>query len=194
MKYVLLGMLLCLSNIVLTGCGDRDRQRSLDVANERIQDLNRAKILLEEENTKYRERFDDQVEAFRETYENRIAVLNEQIEDMRLSRQNDLSDIRKIYDQRIADLDAKLSDKRMELSLSERQRLALRELAEQPDRLKELRSDNFHMERLMWLLGVIISCFVSFVFAFRFFTLRKLRRDNIARMVADATNPKRNHL
>ncbi len=153
------------------GCGaDPEERATLEGANDRIQALLKNKEMAEEELRKAKQDFDQQVATLKSTYERKEQEMGES------------------HRQRVAALEEKLADFRMELSMSEKQRLALEEVVEQPQRLEAMRQNAFAGERTVWIVLVFVALSVGAVFAFRYHALRKERRENIVRVISECAD------
>ena len=165
---------LALAVAILLGCAqdqdDTETRRSLAGANDRIQALIRNIKTLEGENAALKQGFDTQSRSLKATYDRELQTANE------------------TNRQKVAGLEEQLADLRMALSVSEKQRLALQEVVDQPDRVMVLRENNFAMERVVWISLLFISAIVSICFAVRYHGLRKQRRENIVRVVSELSN------
>ncbi len=159
---------------VLVGCSSKDPEQraSVEGANDRIQALLKNIRTLEDENRQLKADSAARADALKKTYDAQASTV---------AAANRRS---------TADLEGKIADLQMELSMSEKQRLALQGVADQPKRLQALQQENLSMERAVWISIVFIAAMVSLWLALRYHSLRKQRRDNIVRVVTELSRLK----
>lgn len=150
--------------IFLIGCGDNEISE-VKAANERIRVLENNLRTLEQENERLQVTMEGRTEELKSFYDDRIRQLRN---DHRL---------------KVADLESKLSEYRMNLSLSEKERIALQEVIDHPERLNEIQRNNFGIERVIWIVLVFIFIGASGFYASKYY-YDKPRRENIVRLVS----------
>lgn len=148
------------------GCNSGERHNQLESANERINDL--QKLLAER---------DSQVEELKL----QLATTSEK---RAKDHAEALRALKEFHAKQIADLETENADLQMELGLSEKQRLALQGLLDQPDRLQAIRTANNSIERVIWFTICLACLGVAGFIGSRYFTLRSKRRDDLVRVIA----------
>ncbi|HLS28051.1 MAG TPA: hypothetical protein VK041_05330 [Opitutales bacterium] len=162
--------------LATVGCGgDPEKRKELAAANDRIQMQLRNIETLEKDNERLRQNFTNLSESLKKTYEEEKGTIQE------------------ANRQRLAVLESEVAELRMQLSVSERQRLALQEAVDQPDRLKVLQDNNFAMERVVWIVTIFLCIISAVVLGLKYLGLRRSRRENIVRLVSELShNPELN--
>ena len=84
----------------------------------------------------------------------------------------------------IAALQTDKSELEMRLSDSEKQRMALQGVLDQPERLKIIQAGNCSIERTIWVCLSVAALAMSGMFASQYFRLRAKRREDIVRLIA----------
>jgi hypothetical protein len=155
-----------LFTVTYIGCGPSDRHNQIESARERIKDQS---TLLSER--------DSQIKSLKIQHE---AEIEKQAKD----HAEALRSLKDFHAKQIADLETKNADLQMELGLSEKQRLALQGLLEQPDRLQAIHNNNNSIERTIWFTICLACLGVSGFIGSRYFALRNKSRDDLIRIIA----------
>jgi len=153
----------------LTSCGgtDPELRKELEAANDRIRVLILNNQTLEDSIGRLEAEFEKDKKHLKEMYKNETGTITEN------------------YRQKIADLESQIADLRMELSITNRQRLALQEAVDQPDRLKVLQEDNFAMERMVWIITICLCIIFAVVVSLKSLAYRNSRRENVVRLISE---------
>ncbi len=183
---LLRGLVLLLGLSLLPGCGgeDSEEHNQLESANERNKDL--KKLIAERESTieELRARI-KAVEAERAAGVNELSQRHQQeLDRLKAAYQDKLELAKGQFEQRIVDLETTISDLRIQLGLSEKQRLSLKGVVDQPERLAAIERANFSMERTMWVCLTTACLAVSGIFASQYFRLRAERRKDVVKLIA----------
>lgn len=152
--------------IVCIGCSSGEHHNQLESANERIND--QQKLLTER---------DLQIEELK-------LQLAATTEKLATDHAEALRSLKEFHAKQIADLETKNADLQMELGLSEKHRLALQGLLDQPDRLKAIRTANNSIERVIWFTICLACLGVAIFIGSLYFTLRNKRREEMVRAIA----------
>ena len=177
MKFLYFCMLsaACLPLVCLHGChskAERDEQKTIAGANDRINALEKSiadceQRLLERNEQVKRLQQENAVltSSMKETYE----------EQMRVA-----SDVNR---QRVALLEGQVADLRMELSLSEKQRLALEETVNLPEFASSIKQQSFAAERIAYIIIIGFLLATTFFFLREYLYAKRDSRDNIVRAI-----------
>jgi hypothetical protein len=98
--------------------------------------------------------------------------------------EDDVRALKEFHAKQIAALETKNADLQMELGMSEKQRLALQELLDQPDRLQAIRTANNSIERVIWFTICVACLGIAGFVGTRYFNLRSKRREDLVRVIA----------
>jgi hypothetical protein len=163
--------------------GSSEAHKELQSANERIKDLVK---LVSERDASVKELRAELATAKAETtaaLQQASEKHREEIERLKRAHEDGLVATREVYDQRVASLQTERSELEMRLGNSEKQRIALQGVVDQPDRLKLIEASNWSVERAVWFILFVIGLALSGILASKYFQLRAKRRDDIVRLI-----------
>lgn len=172
MKHIISTALCC---VLLAGCNasNDDHHNQLESANERIADQN--KLIADR---------DAQIQNLKQEVDAKKQDRTEAETRLMEKHKAEITALKEFHAKQIADLDTKNADLQMQLGLSEKQRLALQGIIDQPDRLAAIRAENSSIERVIWFTICLASLGVACFVGMRYFTLRTKRREDLVRVVA----------
>jgi chromosome segregation ATPase len=167
----------------IPGC-DRDPDaKTLDAANAKIEGLQaeiQAKNLANQNMQTEVTRLQQELEALRQKSSTET---QKQIDAIQKADNDNLLNVKENFRQKLANLQQSLADTQIQLSLSEKDRLSLKGLVDQPARLASIATTNSSIERVVWISVVFASLALSGCFAVGYFNMRGQRRQAIVAFI-----------
>lgn len=179
--HTVLAVVLCVAS---AGCEDSDQHQTANAANEEIKGLKAqiaAKDAANEDLKAEVARLKGELDGLTKRMSGEGT---ERLEALKKSHTDELLAVKETLRLRQSDLEKSLADTQVQLSLSEKERMSLRALVDQPERLAAIDRVNSSMERVVWVIAVVACLALSGIFAGGYFNLRRERRQAVVSMIA----------
>lgn len=170
--------------VTSAGCEDNAEHQTANAANEEIKGLKAqiaAKDAANENLTAEVARLKGELDGLTKRMSGEGT---ERLEALKKSHSDELLAVKETFRLRQSDLENRLGDTQVQLRLSEQERMSLRTLVDQPERLAAIDRVNSSMERVVWVIVVVGCLALSGIFAGGYYKLRGERRQAVVSMIA----------